>query len=348
MATITKRRRADGSQAYRAAVRIRRQGKIVYQEARTFDRQRLASAWARQRELELQQPGALDRVRLRGVTVGALIQRYLDEISAVKPFGRSKAANLKLLLRSDLAERDALQLRASDLIDHVRERQAGGAGPATINNDLVWLRTVFKTARPLWDVPVDLQVVEDAAVQLRTLGWTARAARRQRRPTDDELERLLAFFASRDQRAAIPMCDLVRFALCSARRQAEITRLRWADLNETDRTGLVEDLKHPRHKRGNHQRFKLLREGWEIVQRQPRRSEFVFPYNPKSVGTAFTRACQRLAIDDLRFHDLRHEATSRLFEKGYSIQEVQQFTLHEDWNTLRRYTHLRPGDIQER
>jgi site-specific recombinase XerD len=50
----------------------------------------------------------------------------------------------------------------------------------------------------------------------------------------------------------------------------------------------------------------------------------------------------------MHFHDLRHEATSRLFEKGYSIQEVAQFTLHESWATLKRYTHLRPENVPER
>lgn len=50
---------------------------------------------------------------------------------------------------------------------------------------------------------------------------------------------------------------------------------------------------------------------------------------------------------DLRFHDLRDEATSRLFERGYQIHEVAQFTLHESWNELKRYTHLRPENVRE-
>ncbi|WP_033398000.1 tyrosine-type recombinase/integrase, partial [Arenimonas oryziterrae] len=73
-----------------------------------------------------------------------------------------------------------------------------------------------------------------------------------------------------------------------------------------------------------------------------------FPFNPKSVSAAFTRATRYLGIADLHFHDLRHEATSRLFERGYSIQEVAQFTLHESWETLRRYTHLKPEDVPQR
>jgi hypothetical protein len=49
----------------------------------------------------------------------------------------------------------------------------------------------------------------------------------------------------------------------------------------------------------------------------------------------------------LRFHDLRHEATSRLCERGYQIHEVAQCTLHESWNELKRYTNLRPENLTE-
>lgn len=68
----------------------------------------------------------------------------------------------------------------------------------------------------------------------------------------------------------------------------------------------------------------------------------IFPYAHKSAGTAFTRAVGDLKIEDLHFHDLRHEGTSRLFEAGFSIQQVALVTGHKDWKMLRRYTHLKP------
>jgi hypothetical protein len=112
-------------------------------------------------------------------------------------------------------------------------------------------------------------------------------------------------------------------------------------------SGVVRDAKHPRAKKGNHRRFKFTLEAWEIVRRQSRNSQYIFPYNAKSVGEAFARACRVLGITDLRFHDLRHEATSQLFERGYEIHEVAQFTLHESWNELKRYTHLQPQHVRE-
>ena len=72
-----------------------------------------------------------------------------------------------------------------------------------------------------------------------------------------------------------------------------------------------------------------------------------FPYNSKSVGTAFRRGRNAIGADDLRFHDLRHEATSRLFEAGLPIERVALVTGHKDWKMLRRYTNLKPEDLHK-
>jgi len=63
---------------------------------------------------------------------------------------------------------------------------------------------------------------------------------------------------------------------------------------------------------------------------------------------AWERLRKRAGIDDLHFHDLRHEAISRLFEKGLSIPEVALISGHRDVRMLFRYTHLRAEDIAQR
>ena len=65
------------------------------------------------------------------------------------------------------------------------------------------------------------------------------------------------------------------------------------------------------------------------------------------MSNVFTRACQALRIDDLHFHDLRHEGTSRLFEAGFRIEQVSLVTGHKDWKMLRRYTHLKPESLHD-
>lgn len=345
MATITTYKRPRGTR-YTAQIRIRRGGKIVYQETKTFDRRRLASDWATRRELELQEPGALAQVQQRGVTIGTLLARYLAEMG--EGWGRSKRFDIAKLQHWPLADLDALQLTSAQLIEHAQQRRAGGAGPATTGNDLIWLRQVFKTARVAWGVPVDLQVLDDAAHWLRGHRVIGKSQQRDRRPTADEVERLRDYFGRRDARSAIPMTDIMDFAVYSARRQAEITGLRWADLDRGDSTVLVRDMKSPKGSAGNHRRARLLSDAMAVIERQAETDERIFPYESRSIGAAWARACKVLGIDDLHFHDLRHEATSRLFERGYTIQEVQQITLHDSWATLQRYVQLRPGDLQER
>lgn len=66
---------------------------------------------------------------------------------------------------------------------------------------------------------------------------------------------------------------------------------------------------------------------------------------PDSITQVFGRACKRAGITNLRVHDLRHEATSRFFERGLSIPEVALITGHSDWASLKRYTQLRPQDL---
>ena len=66
------------------------------------------------------------------------------------------------------------------------------------------------------------------------------------------------------------------------------------------------------------------------------------------MSRAFQRACDRLGIEDVRFHDLRHEGISRLFEGGLQIQEVALISGHKSWQVLRRYTQLRPEDVSRK
>ena len=67
---------------------------------------------------------------------------------------------------------------------------------------------------------------------------------------------------------------------------------------------------------------------------------FPLPLAPDSVSRAFSRACKRCGIDDLRFHDLRHEAITRFFERGLSVPEVASTSGHKDYQMLERYVHV--------
>lgn len=322
----------------------------MHSESETFGTQALAREWLRRREAELDQARARgEPLGARQGTVAELVAWYRHDAGQLATWGRTKAFDLAALEASGLGRIRADRLTAADVIAHVRSRRQGGAGPATAGNDLIWLRQVLRAARLPLGLPLAaLQAVDDAAAELRRQRLVGKSRQRDRRLAPAEEAALLDHFARRDARAQIPMADILRFALATARRQEEITRLRWDDLDRAAGIAWLDDVKHPTRKAGNRRAFRMLSSAWAIVDRQPRTAAEVFPFDPKSVGAAFTRATRLLGIADLRFHDLRHEATSRLFEAGYSIQEVAQFTLHESWTTLKRYTHLRPENVPER
>lgn len=325
---------------------VRRKG--FADTSKSFPTLGMARTWAERIERDQAQRVASGKTDKDYWTVLQCIEWYMDPEREHEPWGRTKETDLNRLKGYEIAGRIASELKSPDYVAHIEGRRRTGAGPATAGNDLIWLRLVLGAARAGNGVPVDLQQLDDAAADLRKRRVIQKSRQRERRLTSDEERRLLEHFRARDERADIPMVDVMLFALATSRREAEITRLLWEDLHEEQGTAHLNDVKHPRQKRGNRKEFRMTSDAWEIINRQPRVDQYVFPYNPKSIGAAFTRACHLLEIDNLRFHDLRHEATSRFFERGYAIHEVQQFTLHESWATLKRYTHLRPADVKER
>jgi integrase len=201
-----------------------------------------------------------------------------------------------------------------------------------------------------WGYPLNPQAMKDAMFVLRKQRAVSKSDKRDRRPTRDELDRLLVLFADRTERTpgCAPMADIVLFALFSTRRQEEITQIKWADFEPS--TGehptrvLVRDMKNPGAKKGNDIWCELPVEAEAIIKRQPRNGDRIFPYGVDGISAAFTRACKLLDIHGLRFHDLRHEGVSRLFELGWNIPHVALVSGHRSWASLQRYAHIRQRD----
>ena len=177
------------------------------------------------------------------------------------------------------------------------------------------------------------------------IGYHMAANERTRRPTADELERLVAYAQVERQNQVIPMHKIIQFAVATTMRREEISRLRWSDINALTRTILIRNRKDPQNKIGNDQEVPLLPDAWAIVQSMPRTNECIFPFLHTSISAAFDRACRSLGIEDLHLHDLRHEGTSRLFEMGYDIPEVAIFTGHKNWKNLKRYTQIKAASL---
>jgi len=140
------------------------------------------------------------------------------------------------------------------------------------------------------------------------------------------------------------MAAVIAFAIFSTRKEDEISRLAWPDLDENYSRILVRDMKNPGEKNRNDIWCDLTPEALAIIRAQPRISERIFPYSTDTICAAFTRACYAVGINTeempaklrLHFHDLRHDGVSRLFELGWNIPHVAGVSGHRSWQSLKR------------
>ena len=331
MGTIVERRRKDGSVSYTAQIGLKQNGVFIHREAQTFDRKQAAYAWLENREKELKAPGGL--APREDPPLGNVITRYRDETEG--PIGKTKSQVLKKVKDSELASVPCSLVTSDKLVSFARTLNVQ---PATRTSYFSHLAPIFEIAGPAWRYPLSRGQFDDAIVSLKKLKLIGKGGERTRRPSLAELNRLMEHFGGR-RSDSCPMQKITAFAIFSTRRQEEITLLRWDDL-DGDRI-LVRAMKDPQNKATNNVLCELTPEALAIIESMPRTDEWIFPFSADAISASFTRACQLLGIDDLHFHDLRHEGISRLFEMGRTIPQAAAVSGHRSWASLKRYTHIR-------
>lgn len=352
MASIIERTRKDGSKSYLAQI-IRRASN--YQESRTFDKRKTAEAWAKNREKEIDIEIAAGRAPKKRsekrVTLADAIDKYINE--SMTEIGKTKAQVLRTIRDEyDISQMPCDRIASHDIVAFVKQLhdRPGLNSSSTALNYLSHLSGVFSTARPLWGFQLDAQAMKDAQKACSTMGFVSKPDERTRRPTLDELDKLMTHFqrATESNPRTMPMHRVMAFALFSTRRQAEICRITWDDYQPEEQRVLVRKMKNPGEKGGIDTWVELPDPCCAIIDAMPKKKDCIFPYNSDTVSRRFTEACKVLGIDDLYFHDLRHEGTSRLAEIGRTVPQLASVTGHKSWKSLERYTHVRQlGDMYE-
>lgn len=229
MATITSRPRADGSASYTAQIRIRRKGSIIYQESKTFDQRRAAERWANKREAFIDEAGV--ETLADHITIGDACAQYVKEVSSLpRGIGQSKLGALKFMQKQQpLADLPLVNHTSAQLMDWMNWRTKEGASPATVNQDLIFLKQVLEYARAAWSKPIDLMPLQDVKRLAAKHGVVDRSRKIDRRPELDELSRLIDYFKRRisgkgaytREHRTVPMVDIILFQIFSTRRIAE-------------------------------------------------------------------------------------------------------------------------------
>ncbi|MBR9973806.1 integrase [Magnetospirillum sulfuroxidans] len=322
MATI--RKRSGNWQAL-----VRRLGQKTLSQ--TFPTKAEAVAWARAKEAEIdvaERP--VEVIELATTTLADLIERYRDTVTPTKKSAYQERYRFNRLLREPVVNL-TLDKLTTGAFAKFRDDRLQTVGAQQVRHDLNAFAVVLRTARLDWDVPLKSIPVDSVRKPKMPRG-------RNRRLNDGEYERLRYAILSGESPY---LWEVVEFAVQTGMRQAEILGLRWQDINLEARMAHLRDTKN-----GDPRDVPLTTKAVAVLQKQQEAMyPSPFPFTVRMVQWSWRQARRRAGIEDLHFHDLRHEAISRLFEHGLAIPEVAVISGHRDFRMLARYTHLRAEQI---
>ena len=323
MATFRKRKS-------RWTVQIRKSGYPTI--CKTFSHKTDAQKWAveTERQIEVGEYAPADLANLD--TLGALLAQYGAAISIKKRGHEAEVSRLTKMQRHKVAAVPLGKLKAFHIAQY-RDDRLQYVSTTTVKKELQLISHSLDVGRREWGLSVK-NVAADVSKPVEPKG-------RDRRLESGEEQALLNAI---NQSQNIWLAPLVEIAIETAMRRGELLSIEWSDVDLDRRTIHLENTKN-----GSPRTVPLSTRALEILNTMPRDiSGRVFPINAVALRGLWRRACMRANIENLHFHDLRHEATSRFFEKGLNVMEVAAITGHKDLRMLQRYTHLRAEDLAKK
>ena len=324
MATIEKR----GTGQWR--VKIRKRG--FPSLTRTFAKKALAERWARDIESSMDKGVFTDHREAEQTTLSEILDRYEREILPSKKSQLPVKGQIKQIKR--IIGGHSLSRLTSSVIAEFRDVRIKEVSSETTRKELLLIRRVLKTATIDWGIHL---ANGNPVTQIRL---PKPCAARERRLNHREEEKLLK--AAKEYGGHIH--NIMAFAIETAMRRGEIANMEWRSIDLKRKILAIDKTKTDAPRT-----IPLSTKAIEILNSEARNiSGFVWNIKPDSITQAFERVCKNAGISNLRFHDLRHEATSRFFEKGLNIMEVSSITGHKDLRMLKRYTHLKAEDLAQK
>lgn len=322
MATYTKRGSTWKAQ-------IRRKGYETM--TATFDTKAEAARWAEGIEGDIARSKHVDKREQDRTTLATALNKYLKEVSDKKKGATQEAVRIKKWLKHPLAEKTLASIDSSDMAEYRDERLDDEVSTATVRLELAIISHLFTVAAKEWR----MAGLHNPCTGIRL---PKGAKERDRRPTTIELKKIYA--AAADIHIEMPV--IIELAADTAMRRSELVLLRREQIR--GKVIYLEDSKN-----GDRRSVPLSTRARELLKSLPARIDGqVFSLAPQLVTVYFRLACKTAGVVGLRYHDLRHEATSRLFERGFGIMEVASITGHKTLAMLKRYTHLSPETLADK
>ncbi|MFT6429807.1 MAG: integrase [Halopseudomonas sp.] len=322
MATIKRR-----GEAWRVGIRRKSYPTI----SGTFDSKADVQRWATEIEGDMSRARFLDIRDAEQTNVADALRRYRREITDTKKGARQESVRVDRWLEDGIAKKSLATLRSSDLAAwrdaHLKEGKAG----STVRLNLAIISHLYTIAIKEWGI----QGITSLCAALR---MPKPSKSHDRRPSAAEPAAVIDAAAKHHRELPI----IIQLAVETAMRRSELNLLRRDQIR--GKVAYLEDTKN-----GERRSVPLSQKARNLIATLPTRIDGrLFEMIPNAVSNTFPKSCRDAGIVGLTFHDLRHEATSRLFEAGFNVMEVASITGHKTLAMLKRYTHLSPHDLADR
>ena len=302
---------------------IRKQGYPT--KCNTFTKRSDALVWAKKTESEMERGLYIDNTKAKFVTLETLLDQYYQycQSKQLKALKFIKAHSR--IIKRHLGQLKLVEINSYQLA-HYRDKRLETVSAATVKIELGIVTRTIKLAVTEWGYRLN----EMPSIELPKVNNA-----RHRRLVKDEMSIILNVISNKEVRV------LIELAIETAMRRGELLNIKYEDIDWIKRTLTIPDTKT-----NVARTIPLTNRAIELLEPlSPRANNRLFSLKPDSVSQAFSRGCSTAEITDLRFHDLRHEGTTRFFEMGLNVMEVATITGHKDLKMLNRYTHLKAENI---
>ena len=321
MAAIDKR--SNGR--WRVRIRNRRAPAL----SKTFTRKADAMKWARDTEILIEQ-GHFTQTDNKLITLKDILEKYRKEITSKKRGREQEEYRIKQMMRHSISLKEITVLSPTHFA-YYRDERLKQVSPTTVRKECALFSHALNIAKNEWGCLIGNNPL--SMIKLPTNNPS-----RTRRLLQGEYEALKHACKQNPNPWFYPLFIL---AIETGMRRSELLNIEWQNININNSLCRVLYTKN-----GEERIIPLSAKAIDVLKQLPRAIKGkVFPLNKTTVRSLWERTCKKTNIKGLRFHDLRHEATSRLFEKGLSIMEVASITGHKDIRMLRTYTHLQTNNL---